>query len=1191
MRWNSLTLAFLGMALLSGPYPDSNAGFAFAQGKVPKIEFARDIRPILSENCFKCHGPDENTREAGLRLDTRDGATTRLDSGNIAVVANHPVESKLIERVTASDPDVIMPPPSTGKTLAPRQIEMLKQWIEQGAEWKGHWSFHRAERPAVPAVKAWPWPRNPIDHFILERLEDEGLLPSPPADKENLIRRVTLDLTGLPPTIEEVDAFLADKSPDAYEKVVDRLLASPRYGEHLARFWLDAARYGDTHGLHLDNERVIWPYRDWVINAYNQNMPFDQFTIEQLAGDLLPNPTLSQRVATGFNRCNVTTSEGGSIDEEYYVRYAVDRVETTSTVFMGLTLGCAVCHDHKYDPISQKEFYQLFAFFNSLTEKAMDGNAKAPPPVIRVPSAEQSEALARVQARIAEAQAQLDAPMPEVDAAQVAWEQEWSGRLAKLWQVLDPGEFTSTGGASLRKLDDGSVLAEGTNPSQEVYEVTARTTATGIFAFRLEALTHETLPAQGPGRADNSNFVLSEFEVEAASASDPEKFEKVKFTLAHADYSQTSGGYLIEKAIDGIVDGTNGWAVDGNVKHENRTAYFVASAPLGFSDGTLLRIRLRHESQFERHAIGRFRLSLSTDGALAPAKLSPWLVAGPFKAESGAEAYRKAFEPEEGIGKPLETSRTFDDGKLKWVERKDFADGKVHDLRGENAATYLSRAIETASPRKVTLRFGSDDALKVWINGQVVLDRNLQRSVEEDKDTVQVPLNAGVNELFVKVVNYAGAYAFSFEVLKEESGAEWLELADALSLPADQRTPEHAAKLRAYFRQLHAPRWADIQAEIQKLKAEEKGINDAIPTTLVMEDSPTRRDAFVLVRGEYAKKGEKVEPTVPAVFPPLPEGLAPNRLALAHWLVDPAHPLTARVAVNRYWQQFFGTGIVKTAEDFGAQGEWPSHPELLDWLATEFVNSGWDVKAMQRLIATSATYRQSSKVSPELLHKDAENRLLARGPRFRMDAEMVRDNALFTSGLLVGKIGDQSVKPYQPSGIWEAVGYVTSNTANFKRDSGEALYRRSMYTFWKRTAPPPTMLIFDAPSRESCTVRRARTNTPLQALALLNDEQFVETARHLAERILVEGGSSVADRATFAFRLLTARMPDAEEISILDELHQKYVEQYRAEPESATKLLSVGESGRNESLDVAELAAWTMIANLLLNLDETVTKG
>ncbi|MFO0945591.1 MAG: DUF1553 domain-containing protein [Planctomycetota bacterium] len=540
---------------------------------------------------------------------------------------------------------------------------------------------------------------------------------------------------------------------------------------------------------------------------------------------------------------------------------------------------------------------------------------------------------------------------------------------------------------------------------------------------------------------------------------------------------------------------------------------------------------------------------------------------------------------------PFDPMRTFDNGSLKWVERKDFADAKPNNLRGENAATYLHRTIETASPRQITLQFGSDDAIKVWLNGKVIVDRNVQRGVETEKDTVHLQLNAGVNDLLVKAVNYAGAYAFWFSVLKEESGAEWLELADALTASPEQRKPEQTARLRTYFRQLHAPEWSALQAEIQRLRGEEKQISDQIPTTLVMEDAPQRRDAFVLIRGEYAKKGEKVEPKVPAVFPPLPDGMTPNRLALAKWLVNPAHPLTARVAVNRYWQQFFGTGIVKTTEDFGAQGEWPSHPELLDWLATEFIRSGWDVKAMQRLIATSATYRQSSKVTPEIFQRDAENRLLARGPRFRLDAEMIRDNALFTSGLLVGKIGSYSVKPYQPSGIWEAVGYVSSNTANFKRDSGEALYRRSMYTFWKRTAPPPTMLIFDAPSRESCTVRRARTNTPLQALALLNDEQFVETARHLAERAISQGGASFADRATFAFRMLTARRPDAEELSVLENLYLKYIEQYRSDPDAAKKLLSVGESKRNESLDVSELAAWTMIANLLLNLDETVTKG
>jgi hypothetical protein len=1154
----------------------------------PKIQFSRDVRPILSDACYQCHGPDKETRQGGLRLDERDGAFATLDSGGVAIVPGDLTQSQLIERITSEDPDLRMPPPDSDKKLSPQQIDTLKSWVKQGAEWKGHWAFEKPQRPELPTVKAWPWPKNEVDYFILARLEQEGLLPSPEADKETLIRRVTLDLTGLPPTIAEVDQFLADKSPGAYEKLVDRLLASPHYGEQMARYWLDAARYGDTHGLHLDNERVIWPYRDWVINAYNRNLPYDQFAIEQLAGDLLPNPTLDQLVATGFNRCNVTTSEGGSIDEEYYCRYAVDRVETTSTVFMSLTLGCAVCHDHKYDPFSQKEFYQLFAFFNSLTEKAMDGNALAPPPVIKVPTQEQKDALARLNEQITGLAAKIDGPMPAIDAAQADWEQEWSSKLSSMWQPVGITDFASTGGASLRKLDDGSILAEGTNADKEIYDVTVKTELRGITAIRLEALVDDALPARGPGRADNANFVLSEFEAEAQSVTHPEKSKKIKFQLAKADYAQASGEYFIDKAIDGKVDGTNGWAVDGDKRHENRTAFFIPSEPIGYAGGTILKLKLRHESQFSRHSIGRFRFAVSTDQSLSPVRMSPWLVAGPFRADSGDAAFKTAYGPETDVTKPIDPKAVYD-GELKWVTRK-FKDGAPNKLRGVYAAHYLYRTIRTASPRQLTLHFGSDDALKVWVNGQVVLEKNEQRSVSADSDAVTVPLAKGENRLLLKVVNYGGEYAFYFRPGKEEGGEEWLELASLLTIPPEQRNPEQAKQLRDHYRGRHSAEWQGMQAELARLRTEEKQINDRIPTTLIMEEMPQRRDAFVLIRGEYDKKGEKVQPAVPAALPPLPEGAPANRLGLAQWLVSPEHPLTARVAVNRYWQKFFGVGIVKTAEDFGSQGEWPKHPELLDWLATEFIRTGWDIKRMQRLLVTSATYRQSSKVTPQLLQVDRENRLLARGHRFRMDAEMVRDNALFVSGLLVDRIGGGSVKPYQPAGLWEAVGYTDSNTAKFTRDNGEALYRRSMYTFWKRTAPPPSMMLFDAPSREACTVRRSRTNTPLQALALMNDEQFVEASRHLAERILLEGGSNTQERINFVFRHLLARAPDPDEAQVLAEQLAEHSKRYREDPEAATRLLSVGESKRNDSLDAGEVAAWTMIANLMLNLDETLTK-
>jgi hypothetical protein len=1152
-----------------------------------KVDFNRDIKPILSNNCYTCHGFDQKQRKAGLRLDTKEGAFAALKQGRHAIVPGDRAKSVLYQKITAADQDDRMPPAETGKSLSTTQVELIGKWIDQGADWKHHWSWIAPQRPPLPDIENTAWPRNAIDAFVLDRLEGEKLAPGSEADKETLIRRVTLDLTGLPPTIDETDAFLADESPTAYESLVDGLLNSSRYGEHMGRYWLDAARYGDTHGLHLDNYRSIWPYRDWVINAFNANMPFDQFTIEQLAGDLLPDPTLDQRIATGFNRCNVSTSEGGSIDEEYYVRYAVDRVETTSTVWLGLSMGCAVCHKHKFDPITQEEFYGLFAFFNSLQEKAMDGNAANPPPVVKVPSRDQTRQLEEFARQITAAKTDLTAPMPEVDAAQAVWEKKWAERLKDQWQLIDPVGYLSTGGASLRKLEDESILAEGFNPDKDEYRVVANTEMTGITAVRLEALTHESLPHNGPGRSENANLVLSEFEAEAVSVKDQNQVRKIEFSVAQADHYQTDGDYSPAKAIDGNVDGSNGWAVEGFNRRENRTMVFAASEPFGFDGGTLLRFRIRHESQFKQHAIGRFRLSLSNDETMAAVRFSDWHVVGPFQAASGDEAYDKPFGPQIR----LDLTATYDDGKLKWEKKPEFVDGKVHNLAGENAATYLHRTIHAPSARKLVLSLGSDDGIQVWLNHWPVLANKAARGAQADQDILELDLQAGENSLLMKINNYGGAYAFYFNKKREPGVDEAIKLAPLLATPADKRSDQANQQIRDYYRANYSPEWSAIKANLAQLEQSRNDLDAAIPTTMVMQDSPTPRDAFVLVRGEYDKRGEKVDMGVPASLPPIPTGAPMNRLGLAKWLVDPSNPLTARVTVNRYWQQYFGAGIVKTTEDFGSQGEWPTHPRLLDWLATEFIESGWDIKHMQRLIVTSATYRQSAKMNPKALAIDPENRLLSHGPRFRMDAEMVRDHALAISGLLVPTVGGPSVKPYQPLGLWKAVGYTSSNTANFKPDTGEALYRRGLYTFWKRTSPPPTLLTFDAPSRESCSVRRPRTNTPLQALVLLNDPQYMEAARNLAQRMMTEGGATPPERVTFAFRLATGRRPESDEVGILVEAYRIHLADYKANTKTAEELISIGESKPLQGLETAELAAWTMVANLIMNLDESITKG
>jgi len=1149
------------------------------QALAEEVDYSRDIRPLLSENCYKCHGPDDAVREAELRLDTEEGAFRELPSGGFAAIRGDSSRSKLYQRISTDDPAQRMPPPDSGKLLTPDQIALMKTWLDQGAAWREHWAFLQPERAPEPRVPGGWSVRNPIDSLILSRLEREGLEPSPETDRYTLVRRVTLDLTGLPPSIAEVDAFVEDSSPHAYDNLVDRLLASSRYGEHQARYWLDAARYGDTHGLHVDNERSLWPYRDWVISAFNNNMPFDQFTIQQLAGDLLSDPTREQLVATGFNRCNVSTSEGGAINEEFLVRYAVDRVETTSTVWMGLTMGCAACHEHKFDPFSQKEFYELFAFFYSLTEKAMDLNALLPPPYIRLPTPAEERRSADLDERIRALEKRFERPLPEVDAAQSDWEDSFAERLATLWEVPVPVSAESQGGATLTILEDGSVLATGHNPEKDVYEIVLRTELKEIKALRLEVPVDE--PGETAGRAEDGNFVLSELEVTASAVTSGEDSRKLVLAAVHADESRQ--GFAALQVLDGL--NTTGWAVDAG-RRESRSVTFTLLTSLGFDGGTDLRVRLLQKEGGGQN-LRRVRFSVTTDETLAPPNFDPWYLIGPFEAEGGNDAYETAYEPESEI----DVNKTYQKGRVKWIQKPEFANGQIHQLGGGMGASYLYRIIKVPTAREVELSLGSNDALKVWLNGEVVLDRNVRRRAVADQDKITVKLRPSGNSLLLKVVNYSGPSAFYFSDVRDKTDSELLELGLILALPREKRSDAQRKALRDHYRKTYRPKLKKIHEELGGFRRQKDNLTNQMAATLIMEEMDKPRAAFVLDRGEYDKKGEKVEPSVPAVFPSLPEGASPNRLGLARWLVSGDHPLVARVVVNRFWQQYFGTGIVKTAENFGSQGEWPVHPELLDWLAVEFVESGWDVKHLQRLLVTSATYRQSSRVRPEVFEQDPENRLLARAPRFRMDAEMIRDNALAMSGLLIEGIGGRSVKPYQPPGLWEAIGLGGSNTRLFKQDHGTALYRRSLYTFWKRTSPPPTMALFDAPSREICTVRRPRTNTPLQALALLNDVQLFETARHLAQRMMVEGGGNPDDRIGFGWRLATARPPSARETQELRELFVLYQAVYAEDEEGALELVGVGDSEPDETLAPSELAAWTLIANLILNLDETVTKG
>jgi len=1010
-----------------------------AESKGTAIDFARQIRPILSENCFRCHGPDVEERKAKLRLDTKEGAFGKLRRGGHAIVPGNSANSELIARITAEEPSGRMPPAKTNKRLTPQQIDLLRQWIDQGAEWSEHWAFVPPRRPALPNVKQKDWPRNAIDYFILARLEKEGLRPSPEADRVTLIRRLTLDLTGLPPTPAEVDAFIADKSEQAYERVVERLLRSPHYGERMALDWLDSARYADTHGYHIDAGRDMSRWREWIIDAFNQDMPFDRFTVEQVAGDLLPDATLAQKVASGFNRNHMINFEGGAIPQEYHNAYIVDRVNTTATVWLGLTVACAQCHDHKYDPISQREFYQLYAFFHNVPENGLDGSRGNAAPLLKAPTRTQQQRLTAIADEVKEIEKQLAAPMPAVDAAQASWERTALNREVS-WTILEPRDLSSRGGAKLVRLADKSILATGPNPATDTYSLTTHIDLLAVTALRLEALPDPHFTANGPGRSINGNIMLTNVAVSAGAP--------LKIKTASADYSQKD--YPISNAID--TDPTSGWAIHPEVGKPHQ-AVFEFVQPV--QTPVVLRIVLDFQSQFGQHQLGRFRLA----------------------------------------------------------------------------------ATSAADPHGVSTLPGSIQAI--------------------------------------------------------------------LRLDAAKRSPEQTTALRKYYRTQLAPAVKQLRDRLAQVQKERVDIEKNAPTTMVMAEMPQPRDTFMLIRGQYDKRGEKVQAALPAALPPLPRGAPANRLGLAKWLVDPSNPLTPRVAVNRYWQIFFGTGLVRTAADFGAQGEPPTHPELLDWLAVEFLQpsrsplgtgstAGWDIKALVRLIVTSATYRQSSKVSTELLAKDRENRLLARGPRLRLQAEFIRDQALAVSGLLNRRIGGPSVFPYQPAGLWQELAARTDSknwsAQFFTQSHGQDLYRRSMYTFWKRTSPPPQMITFDAPDREVCTVRRSITNTPLQALVLMNDPTYVEASRKLAERMMTEAKTS-DERIILSFRLATARRPSEREIAVLKRIYDKQLAIYRQDDKAALRLLATGESARNERLDPAELAAWSIVASVILNLDETVTKG
>jgi hypothetical protein len=950
-------------------------GYAVAPAppKAPRVSFSRDVKPILSEHCFKCHGPDAASAAAGLRLDTFELATKR------AIVPGQPDISRLLMRVSHSDPKFRMPPPSSGmKPLTPAQIDILRRWIEDGAKYENHWSFVPPKRPTIPAVSDYRWPRNFVDRFVMAKLDKAGMKPEPEAERDILATRAALTLTGLPPTQADLDAFRADKGEGAYERYVDRLLASPKYGEHQARYWLDAVRYGDTHGLHLDNERGIYPYRDWVVRAFNRDLPFDKFTEWQLAGDMLDKPTTEQLIATGYVRMNPTTNEGGAIEEEFLAKNTFDRVDTTSTVFLGLTVACARCHDHKYDPIPQRDYYRMFAFFNSTKDKPLDDNALLPAPAIRAATEEE-------EARLGAMDRELNERVAKVDAT-----------AARQW------------------------------------------------------LTASLLP------------------------------------------------------------------------------------PLDTRDW----------------------------------QISPVHVAANFD-----EAHDKAFPGEPGQPAPAWKPLKFEIGK------------ESAGLIGkDNAAVYVRGTVRAAAARPVTFGISSDDGVKVWLNGKLIHNNKVPRGTATAIDTVKGELRAGDNELVVKVSNGAaqdGLIVRLGDARQERIDRTYADAAKKLDDPAVQ------TEVRRLFLE-EGPANAEAMA-YRKLRKERDEFEAQIPMTLIAQEMEKPRIAHILRRGEYNLPTDKVERAIPSALGRLPADAPANRLGLARWMTSPKNPLVARVFVNRVWQQHFGTGIVKTAEDFGSQGEWPTNPELLDYLAVTFVENGWSVKKLHRLIVTSAAFRQSSRTPNAKLEKDPENRLISRGPRFRLDAEVIRDRALAAGGLLVDKPGGKGFKPYQPDGLWEAIAFDSSNTAKYMRDKGDTIYRRSLYLFWKRTSPHPVMLNFDAPMREMCTVRRFRTNTPLQALTTLNEPAFLEASRTMAERLLRRKADDDA-RLRQAYEIAFGRAPRPAEVTVMRGALARYRAKYEKDADAAQKLLKVGDFPRSAEIPAPEHAAWMLICSTLMNTDEFLTQ-
>ncbi len=1048
-----------------------------------KIDFNFEIRPLLSDRCLPCHGPDAKTRMADLRLDLPGAKSRAAKSGLTVIQAGAPAQSEVMRRLTSTDDNVRMPPSWSKFKINPREIDVIRRWIEQGAEYKEHWAFVPVEKPPVPQISpalhaalqaSKDWPKNPIDRFILTRLAERGLHPSPEASREALIRRVSFDLAGLPPSPEDIDAFASDPSPQVYEELVDRLLASPHYGEQMASYWLDLSRYADTYGYQADFDRDVSPWRDWVIEAYNRNLPFDKFVLYQLAGDLLPDATREQKLATAFNRLHRQTNEGGSIDEEFRVEYVADRVETLGTALLGLTLKCARCHDHKYDPIAQREFYSLFAFFNNIDESGVYSNYT------------------------------MATPSP----ALLLWEGNEESEHRRLKQAI----------------------------------ATKESDVADIAAFGYERM----LQWLHAGTAEL--FVSSPI---ASFA-----FEEVAGDRAPNSIAPDSPGELVDGPE--LVEGHSGKAIrfsgDNSVLFRG-TGVFGRTDPFSFSFWIMPTVQ--------------------QDRAVVLHRSRAWT-------DSASRGYELVLE---------KSRATF---------------SLIHFWPGNAASVKSREPLPLNEWSHLTLTYdGSSRAagLMIYRNGErmrsdVVRD-NLFKDIlhrkewGDDLKKVHLALGARFRDSGFKNGRIDDFQVFARCLTSIEAQA-LASHAAAIPIPAvpGENRPDEAAheaamdELGQYYLEHHDLEYRGGKAELQRLREKENDLINGVREIMVMEEMPHRRPTHVLKRGLYNLPGDVVEPAVPERILPFSASLPRNRLGLAQWLLDPRNPLTARVAVNRIWKMHFGRGIVTTLENLGSQGELPTHPYLLDWLANWFVESGWDRKALQKLILMSAAYRQSSQAAPERSERDPENRWLSRGPRHRLHAEQIRDGALRASGLLSPKIGGPSVKPYQPAGLWEESG--TKKT--YEQDEGEALYRRSLYTFWRRTSPPPSMITFDAPSREFCLARREVTSTPLQSLVLLNDPQFVEAARVLGERLVTDHGPDLNERITYAFLRLLGRRPSARESEVMHDLYREQLAYFRRSPGSAEKFLATGEYPSDPSLPNDEVAATSLIASALMNHYEFVMK-